>query len=158
MYSPFVINLNPIEGAVLIHRTRGPKGAHREVVRARIILAAARGEPLARIATRLDLHVDKVRKWCERFAVEGIRGLKMLVCTPPAETDLPQSRLSISEIRTLAVSELLVQDISLDTISRWMTRDTIKPWQYRSWLLRRVLDFAPKTGRVLDLYAHSWEG
>jgi hypothetical protein len=178
MRSPFVIGLNPVEEAVLIHRTRGSKTPHGEVVRARIILAAARGEPFARIATGLGLHVDTVRKWCKRFAAEGIRGLKdrprsgrprfftpvqvagikVLACTPPAETDLPLSRLSISAIRTLAVAEHLVEDISMSTMfSRWLAQDAIKPWQHRSWIFPRDPDFAPRAGHVLDLYARTWE-
>jgi hypothetical protein len=36
--------------------------------------------------------------------------------------------------------------------------DTIKPWQYRSWLFIRDPDFAAKATRVLDLYARVFDG
>ncbi|MBP2373226.1 IS630 family transposase [Paeniglutamicibacter psychrophenolicus] len=178
MKSPFPIHLDPAEQRVLEYRARGSKRPHREVERARIILAAARGEPLARIATALGIHVDTVRKWCKRFAAEGMRGLKdrhrsgrprvftpvqvagikALACTPPTEKDLPLSRMTTGEIRDLAVAEHLVDGISLTTIWRWLDQDAIKPWQHRSWIFPRDPDFAAKAGRVLDLYARTWNG
>lgn len=178
MHSPLVIILSPVEELVLTHLARGSKMPHRQVVRARIVLAAARGEPLARIAASVGVHVDTVRKWCKRFAVEGIRGLadrhrcgrprvftalqvagiKALACTPPPETGLPLSRLSTTEVRNLAVAEHLVESISLATIWRWLDTDAIKPWQHRSWIFPRDPDFVPKAGNVLDLYARMWNG
>lgn len=178
MHSPFVIRLNPVEEAVLTHRTRGSRRPHREVERARIILTAARGDPLARIAADLGVHVDTVRKWCKRFAAEGMRGLKdrprsgrprvftpvqvagikALACTPPQDKDLPLSRFSTAEIVSLARAEHLVESISPSTVWRWLDEDAIKPWQHRSWIFPRDPDFAPKAGRVLDLYDRTWEG
>jgi hypothetical protein len=96
--------------------------------------------------------VDTVRKWCKRFAAEGMRGLrerhrsghpraftpaqvagsKALACTPPQDKDLPLSRISTSEVRALAVAEHLVDSISLATICRWLDEDAIKLWQHRS--------------------------
>ena len=35
---------------------------------------------------------------------------------------------------------------------RWLYEDAIKPWQYRSWIFPRELQFEQKAGRVLDLY------
>jgi len=41
------------------------------------------------------------------------------------------------------------------TVRRILAADTIKPWQYRSWLFIRDPDFAAKATRVLDLYRGS---
>ena len=49
--------------------------AHRDVLRAQIILAAADGRTNAAIAANLGLHVDTVRKWRRRFCTERLAGL-----------------------------------------------------------------------------------
>src|SRR6266851_1774983 len=36
--------------------------------------------------------------------------------------------------------------------------DEIKPWRVRSWIFPRDPAFAAKAGRVLDLYAGTWDG
>ena len=48
--------------------------------------------------------------------------------------------------------------ISDSTIWRWLNQDAIRPWRYRSWIFPRDPLFAPKAGRVLDLYHHIWDG
>ena len=39
-----------------------------------------------------------------------------------------------------------------------LAADALKPWQYRSWLSARDPQFALKAGRILDLYARTWNG
>ena len=66
--SPFVIILSAEEHQELtVPGARGARTAHRDVVRAQIILAAADGRSNAAIAADLGLHVDTVRKWRRRF-------------------------------------------------------------------------------------------
>jgi hypothetical protein len=48
--SPFVIILSDTEKAVLAARAASARAEHREVVRARIVLAAAQGQPNAAMA------------------------------------------------------------------------------------------------------------
>ena len=50
------------------------RAAHREVLRARIVLAAADGAHQHRDRRRAGLHVDTVRKWRRRFASTGWTG------------------------------------------------------------------------------------
>ena len=47
--------------------------------------------------------------------------------------------------------------ISDSTIWRWLNQDAIRPWRYRSWIFRET-QFAPKAGRILDLYHRLWNG
>src|SRR5215213_5799447 len=54
------ITLTAQESATLSARSNGSRVPHRDVVRARIVLAAAQGVPNARTASRLGLHVDTV--------------------------------------------------------------------------------------------------
>jgi DNA helicase-2/ATP-dependent DNA helicase PcrA len=56
------------------------------------------------------------------------------------------------------VAEGIVAQISGTTLWRWLSRDAICPWRYRSWIFPRDPQFAAKAGRVLDLYEGRWEG
>ncbi len=49
-------------------------------------------------------------------------------------------------------------EISGTTIWRWLSEDAIRPWRQRSWIFPRDPQFETKAGRVLDLYARSWQG
>src|SRR5215218_2006395 len=69
------ITLTAQESATLSACANGSRVAHRDVVRARIVLAAAQGVSNARIASALGLHVDTVRKWRRRFAARRLAGL-----------------------------------------------------------------------------------
>jgi transposase len=60
---------------VLEGRLRRPTSQQREVLRARIVLAAADGEQNSRIAGRLGVAVNTVSKWRKRFSLEGLAGL-----------------------------------------------------------------------------------
>lgn len=176
--SPLTIVVNPVEEAVLRARARAGRGEHRDVVRARIVLAAVAGQPNEAIASRLGICVDTVRKWRRRFAERGLPGLddrprtgrprrfsplqvaqvKALACTPPAEADTALSRWSSAELAAEAITRGLAESISAATVRRWLRADAIKPWQHRSWIFPRDPDFATKAARVLDLYARRWRG
>jgi transposase len=90
-----------LEGFVLLLRVRGAKTAHRDRLRAQIVLAAARGRDNAQIAADLRVSVDTVRKWRGRFAGRGLDGL----------ADLPRSGRPrrISELTRAAVVALACQ-------------------------------------------------
>jgi transposase len=176
--SPFVIILSAADETILTARARSARAEHREVIRARIVLAAADGDANAAIATELGLHVDTVRKWRRRFRQHGLDGLtdrprsgrptrftpvqvveiKALACTPPPDTGVPLARWSIAELVTEAVGQGLVAAISPATVRRWLAADAIKPWQHRSWIFPRDPDFGAKAGTVLDLYDRRWGG
>jgi homeodomain-containing protein len=157
---------------------RSATAQHRQVVRATIVLLAARGLPNSVIAARVGVCVDTARTWRHRFAVEGEGGLrdrdrpgrprrftdvqqvqvKAIACELPAEHGVPLSRFSHADLATEAVDSGIVEDISASTVRRWLRRDAIRPWRYRSWIFPRDPDFAVKAGRVLDLYARTWQG
>ncbi len=176
--SPFMISLSTADEAVLAARAVSARAPYRDVLRARIVLAAARGEPNAAIAAALRIHVDTVRKWRRRYAADGLDGLKdrprpgrprtftpvqvagikALACTPPAEKDVPLGRWSTAELAVQAVAEGLVESVSQATVARWLAEDAIKPWQHRSWIFPRDPAFGAKAARVLDLYGRIWDG
>ena len=149
-----------------------------QVIRARIVLEAASGSSNNAISRRLGVSVDTVRCWRGRYAGQGLAGLadrprsgrpprltalqvagvKALACQLPAETGLPLSRWSCPELAEQAMVRGITPAISASTVRRILAADTLKPWQYRSWLFIRDPDFAAKATRVLDLYARVWDG
>jgi hypothetical protein len=84
--------------------------------------------------------------------------IKAMACELPKTCGLPLSRFSGADLAREAVKRGIVATISGATIWRWLRQDAIRPWQYRSWIFPRDPDFAVKAGRVLDLYARTWEG
>ena len=62
-YRAVLVTLSAGECRVLKKRARGGKTAHRDWLRAQIVLAAARGRASARIAADLHVSADTVRKW-----------------------------------------------------------------------------------------------
>jgi transposase len=177
MSSPYVITLSLLDESVLRARARSSTAAHRDVSRARIVLAAAEGAANTEIAAQVGVHVDTVRKWRRRFATAGLPGLedrprsgrrraftavqvaevKVLACTLPAETGQPLSRWSSTELASEVITRGIAETISAATVRRWLAADAIKPWQHRSWIFPRDPDFAIKAARVLDLYARCWQ-
>ena len=86
------------------------------------------------------------------------RGRDRAACTLPAETGIPLSRWSSTELALEAVGRGVADAISASTVRRWLTQSVIKPWQHRSWIFPRDPDFEAKAARVLDLYARTWNG
>jgi transposase len=177
------ITLTVQESATLSASANGSRVSYRDVLRARIVLAAAQGMSNARIASGLGLHLDTVRKWRRRFAARGLAGLhdrprsgrprlftpaqvaevKAVACELPTEpsgqgSPRPLARWSVAELTAAVLDRRIVPTISVSTVRRWLAADAIKPWQHRSWIFPRDPDFAAKAARVLDLYAGTWRG
>lgn len=151
---------------------------YQQVIRARIVCDAARGDSNNMIAGRHRVSVDTVRRWRGRFADQGLPGLadrrrpgrpprftpvqvaevKALACQLPAETEVPLAKWSAPELAATAVERGIATSISASTIRRILADDTIKPWQHQSWIFIRDPDFAVKAARVLGLYARTFDG
>jgi transposase len=163
---------------VLTRRARGRKTPYRDKIRAQIVLLAAGRRSNAAIAVQVGVSVDTVRTWRGRFAAQGLAGLadrarsgrparfrpvqvaqvKALACQLPSRAGAPLARWSCPELAREAVAQGVAEAISASTVWRWLAREAIKPWQYRSWLFPRDPDFVTKAERVLDLYERRWEG
>jgi hypothetical protein len=83
--------------------------------------------------------------------------VKAIACEAVCQTKLPLSRLSSSDLAE-RTSTALGRSISPSTVWRILDTDAIKPWRYQYWIFPRDPKFSEKAGRVLDLYAGSWEG
>ena len=99
-----------------------------------------------------------VRDGLGDFPPELVLQVKALACELPATHDLPLSRWSTTDLAQYVTRSGLVAQISDSTIWRWLHEDAIRPWQHRTWIFPRDPDFAPKAGRILDLYERCWNG
>jgi transposase len=172
------VTLAAAERKTLKKRVRGATTAHRDWLRARIVLAAARGRASARIAADLHVSVDTVRKWRGRFAERGLGGLidlprsgrprrisaleraavVALACQLPAATGVPLAHRSGLELAAEITKAGLAAQISSSSVLRILAEHPIKPWQYRSWIYPRDPQFAAKAGVILDLYQGYYRG
>ena len=163
---------------VLLARARQSSGQHRDVLRARIVLAAADGASNAAIARMLGICDDTVRKWRHRFAQHGIEGLsdrprsgrprrfsaavgaevKALACELPTESDVPLAKWTCLDLAVEAARRGVVSSVSASTLRRWLTADALKPWQHRSWIFPRDPNFAVKAARVLGAFSRDPRG
>jgi hypothetical protein len=84
--------------------------------------------------------------------------VKALACELPATTGVPLARWHCPDLARAAAEQGIVASVSGTTIWRWLSADAIKPWRVRSWIFPRDPAFAAKAGRVLDLYARTWDG
>lgn len=134
--SPYVIILSADEHHELTIRAGSARAAHRDVVRATIILAAARGGSNTGIAADLGVHVDTVRKWRRRFCQHRLAGLtdlprsgrprrfsavqvaevKALACELPADTGLPLAKWSCPDLAAEATRRGVVASVSASTV------------------------------------------
>jgi transposase len=166
------VTLTAAQRTTLKNRARGAKTAHRDRLRAQIVLAAARGQDNARIAANLQITADTVRKWRGRFAVRGLAGLAdlprsgrprriseltraavvALACQLPAATGVPLSRWTGPELLAELTRAAPEEKLSASSVLRILAEHPVKPWQYRSWISPRDPDFAVKATVILDLY------
>ena len=173
------VTVTAAERATLKKRARGAKTAHRDRLRAQIVLAAARGRDNARIAADLRVTADTVRKWRSRFAVRGLAGLAdlprsgrprriseltraavvALACQLPAATGVPLSRWTGPELLAeLTRAGAADEKLSASSVLRILAEHPVKPWQYQSWISVRDPDFEAKAAVILDLYQGFYQG
>ena len=158
-------------------RQRSQTAPYRQVLRAKIVLLAARGVPNQKIAARLGVTADTARKWRGRLAAHGLAGLTdrgragrlaSRLCRSPRSRRWPVScppklacRCRCGAARNWPARpspEAVTQAVSASTVGRWLAEDALKPWQHRSWIFIRDPDFGAKASRVLDLYARRFQG
>jgi hypothetical protein len=74
--SPFIIQLSDAEKSHLESQARKYTSPYYSVIRARIILCAAQGQPNDQIAASLSVPRQIVSKWRKRFFEEHLAGLE----------------------------------------------------------------------------------
>ncbi|MGH3409369.1 MAG: IS630 family transposase, partial [Streptosporangiaceae bacterium] len=146
----------------------------RLVLRARIVMAAAAGDPNAKIARDLGCSENTVREWRGRFAREGIPGIFDRRRPGRPEAHGPSTRLAV--IATAASlppdgescwSQAMIARhlgergpaISRATVGRVLADAHVRPHKVRGWL-NRADDprFWAQAGAVCRLYLHPEPG
>jgi len=138
------------------------------VLRARIVLLIAERRPLAAIAAHLGTTETTVRKWRDRFATRGIKGLMDLPRPGRPEIYGPEVRLRVvacatsapphgeaAWTHTLIAQQLADVGISPSHVGRILAEADLRPHRVRGWLNR--LDdeqFWHLAAAVCDLYLH----
>jgi hypothetical protein len=92
------------------------------------------------------------------FPPELVVEVKAVACELPFKYGVPLSRWSTADIVAHVRQSGLVASVSDTTIWRWLHQDAIRPWHHRCWIFPRDPEFAEKAGRILDLYARTWQG
>ncbi len=164
--SPVIIDDDELK--VLLGLTRSQTAPIREVVRARIVLAAADGESNAAIAREQRLSEDTVRTWRDRFVAGGLGGLGdrprsgrppvygpevhiRIVATATSQTPEVDSQWT----HQLLAEQLADTGISKSQVGRILAGLDLKPHLVRGWLTRRAdPNFFVKAAEVCDLYLH----
>ena len=130
--------------------------------RAKIILARLDGKQLKQVARELMITVPTVTKWCKRFSLWGLRGLRDdLRSGKPVTYDagfrnrvlalLEQSPpLGMSHWDGPAVAERL--ESSVHAVWRVLRQEGIYLQRVRSWCVSTDKEFAPKAAEVVGLY------
>lgn len=132
------------------------------VERARIILSRLDGREIQQVARELRVSIPTVTKWCKRFSLWGVRGLRdeprsgkpvtydaayrdrvlaLLEQPPPA---------GMSHWDGPAVAERLGS--SVYAVWRVLRREGIHLQRHRSWCVSTDKEFAPKAADVIALY------
>jgi transposase len=157
------INLTTEERRLLEQWVRSAKTEQRLVFRARVILAAAKGEDTTAIAASLGVRPATVSKWRTRFAQQRMSGLQD-AARPGARKVYDES----TERRILAmldrdppagyatwtgglVAEAL-GDVSKHQVWRLLRRHGIHLQRRRSWCISTDPEFAPKAADIVGLY------
>jgi len=165
MTNPDRIELNLSEQQQLRHLIRAGTTAQQLAQRARIVLLAAAGWSNTKIAGRVGVCVDTVRKWRHRWWVQPgaaspgdakrsgrppsftpvqVAAVKALACQPPEASGIPLSRWSCPDLAAQVVADGTAASVSTSTVRRGLGEDAIKPWQYQSWIFITDPSFAAK--------------
>jgi transposase len=146
----------------------------RLVLRAQIIMAAAAGDPNAKISRDLGCTENTVRKWRKRFAQQGIRGLFDRPRPGRPDTHGPSVRLLVISTATSVPpdgqscwSQAMIArhlgerglQVSRATVGRVLAEARVRPHKVRGWL-NRADDprFWAQAGRACRLYLHPEPG
>jgi len=157
-----VLECSAEDKASLIAISKSRAEEARTVERARIILARLDGKEIQQVARELRVSVPTVNKWCKRFALWGLRGLRddprsgkpakygvafrnsvlALLEQPPPP--------GMSHWDGPAVAERLGS--SVYAVWRVLRREGIHLQRHRSWCVSTDKEFAPKAADVVGLY------
>lgn len=156
------ISLSDDERAQLRRVAARATGEQRAVLRARVVLACAEGLPDTRVAERLGVSRDTVRKWRRRFLAHRIEGL-LDEPRPGAPRKIGDEKIEALLAKTLAEtpknathwstrSMAAALNVSQSTVSRVWRAFNLQPHRTETFKLSTDPDFVAKVRDVVGLY------
>ena len=158
------LHLTESDREMLERWTRRHKSANALAVRARIVLASARGESNIDIAGRLGLTQHTVGKWRARYVARGLGGLldEPRPGAPRTVSDEDVDRVvtltleTVPEDATHRTTRALAQrtGLSQSTISRIWRAFMLKPHRSETFKISKNPLFIEKVRDIVGLYLH----
>lgn len=153
---------------VLERMVRAATTEQRLARRARMVLAAGRGQASAAIARQEGVAEATVARWRHRFAEAGLDGLgdRPRSGRPPVydhddrvaivakACEPPPAGLSHWTLSALHAALVETVGISLSQLHKILDELDLKPWRTTSWLTSHDPDFWDKAADVCGLYLH----
>jgi transposase len=163
------VELDDATRAALEKVTGSAKAQVREVLRARIVLAADDGLSNAEVARQLHCSLGAVRKWRGRFARNGMAGLRdaarsgrprlyrdlVRVAVVAAATSVPPDGAATWSHHAIAerVASTVFAAISPSQVGRILADLDLKPHKVTGWLTRRdTPEFWERAKAICELY------
>jgi transposase len=172
------IRLSRAERTALEAMAREACGEARLHRRARLVLLAEAGEPVASIARRLGTSRARLTEWLDRFQTHRLDGLVDLprsgrpieitslerhqviaaACQSPEAFGLPAPQWTHEKLGEAVVSAGLVRAISPATVGRILQEAQIKPHRVKHWCHSDDPAYQEKMRAIVDLYVHLPKG
>lgn len=171
---PIRVVLTPEDRARLEARGRGEALAHRDVVRARIVLALADTPSPSAAANRVGRDVKTVAKWRDRFLAEGLPGLSDrprsgrkptftgpqrcavigLACGKPADAGVESRSVWTLSALAEAMGSRATEPVKMSrsTVFRVLRGADLRPHHTRMWLHSPDPLFRERVADVCALY------
>ena len=137
--------------------------AHRKVVQAKALLAAADGVANEEIARRFEVDSDTVRRWRSRFAAQGPAGVGVIAKGRGRKPSLPAG--TVAEVVRLTMTETPPEathwttrsmaarvGIGKDAVARIWADHDLKPWKVATFKVSTDPRFEEKLVDVVGLY------
>jgi transposase len=135
----------------------------KHVQRARLVLASAAGDPVQRVAARLDVSRPMVWRWQQRFAEEGVSGLLRDKTRKPGKP--PIAAETVARVVALTCADppheathwtgramARAAGISLRSVQRIWEAHDLQPHRVRTFKRSRDPEFATKMTDIVGLY------
>lgn len=168
----YIVELTAQEREGLRAMVSGGKAGVRRVKRAQILLAAARRQPDAAIASALSVGTSTVFRTKRRFVEEGLeaalseqprRGAErkltgneeaLLVAIACSDPPAGRARWTLELLAGELVQRTEHAGLSRETVRRRLSEKALKPWQQRMWCIPAVdAEYVARMEDVLDLYS-----
>jgi transposase len=148
------------ESLIAISKSKAEEA--RTVERARIVLARLDGKEIQQVARELRISVPTVTKWCRRFSLWGLRGLR-----DDARSGKPPRYDTAFRNRVLALLEqpppsgmshwdgpAAAESLGSSVYAVWrvLRREGIHLQRQRSWCVSTDKEFASKAADIVGLY------